>query len=74
MKQPIIGYHKDAEDHWVAELGCGHNQHVRHHPPMVSRPWVETESGRQSMLGYALTCKKCEAQLPKDNVSASTLS
>jgi len=33
MKQPIIGYHKDEKDDWVAELRCGHNQHVRHNPP-----------------------------------------
>ena len=67
MKQPIDGYHKDEEDHWVAELACGHNQHVRHNPPMVSRPWVTTEEGRNSMLGYELDCKKCDQNLPVDN-------
>lgn len=40
MEQPIISYHKDEEDDWVAELGCGHNQHVRHDPPWQLRPWV----------------------------------
>ena len=67
MKQPITAYHKDEEDHWVAELACGHNQHVRHNPPMVSRPWVLTEAGRESMLGYELNCKKCDQNLPVDN-------
>lgn len=67
MIQPIIGYHKDEEGHWVAELSCGHNQHVRHNPPMVSRPWVESASGRDSMLGYQLNCKKCDSNLPADN-------
>ena len=67
MKQPITGYHKDEEDHWVAQLACGHNQHVRHNPPLVSRPWVETESGRDDMLGYELDCKKCDLDLPVDN-------
>jgi hypothetical protein len=67
MKQPIIGYHKDEEDDWVAQLACGHNQHVRHNPPLVSRPWVETESGRESRLGYELNCKKCDLELPVDN-------
>ncbi len=60
MKHPISGYHQDDEHHWVAELVCGHYQHVRHNPPLVSRPWVETESGRQSMLGYQLDCKICD--------------
>ncbi len=67
MQQPIIGYHRDEQDHWVAELACGHNQHVRHNPPLVSRPWVESESGRDSMLGYPLDCKKCDQGLAVDN-------
>jgi len=67
MKQPIVGYHKDEESHWVAELECGHNQHVRHNPPLVSRPWVQLESGRDSMLGYELNCKKCDQAQPPDN-------
>ena len=67
MKQAIVGYHLDEEDHWVAELECGHNQHVRHNPPLVSRPWVATESGRESMLGYRLNCVKCDQDLPVDN-------
>ena len=56
MQQPIVGYHKDEEDHWVAELDCGHFQHVRHDPPKVSRPWVLTDEGRTEMLGYKLEC------------------
>ena len=67
MEQAIVGYHKDEEDDWVAELACGHNQHVRHRPPLVSRPWVESESGRDSMLGYRLNCRKCDRGLPVDN-------
>jgi len=67
MKQPITGYHRDEEDHWVAELYCGHNQHVRHIPPLISRPWVVTGEGRSSMLGHELNCLKCDAGLPVDN-------
>ena len=67
MKQPIAGYHLDEEDHWVAELACGHNQHVRHDPPLVSRPWVVTAEGRDAMLGYELDCKKCDRDEPVDN-------
>jgi hypothetical protein len=28
-----VGYHQDEEQNWVAELSCGHQQHVRHRPP-----------------------------------------
>ena len=65
-KQPMIGYHLDEENHWVAELICGHFQHVRHEPPWMTRPWVLTEEGRTSMLGYELDCKKCDRGEPKD--------
>lgn len=67
MKQAIVDYHVDEEGDWVAELACGHNQHVRHNPPWVSRPWVVTESGRKSMLGLLLDCKKCDRNEAIDN-------
>ncbi|RZG86604.1 DUF3565 domain-containing protein [Acinetobacter sp. WCHAc060033] len=60
MLQKIIGFHLDEEQHWVADLECGHGQHVRHTPPWQNRPWVMTEQGRQEKLGVALNCKKCE--------------
>lgn len=66
MKQAITGYHKDEEGDWVAELICGHNRHVRHRPPFFNRPWVESREGRDSMLGYALQCAKCDQGAPAD--------
>lgn len=51
MKQAICGYHQDEQYHWVAELVCGHFQHVRHKLPFINRPWVISLSGRQGMLG-----------------------
>jgi hypothetical protein len=66
MEQPIIGYHKDEESDWVAELACGHNQHVRHNPPWMNRPWVITKKGRESRLGHILNCKKCDRNEPQD--------
>ena len=68
MNQAIIGYHKDEENDWVAELKCGHFQHVRNNPPFINRPWVETVEGRRSMLGYELQCKKCDLGEPKDSL------
>lgn len=66
MDQPIVGYHLDAADDWVAELACGHNQHVRHDPPWINRPWVTTEGGRRSRLGALLACRKCDHGAPRD--------
>jgi len=66
MRQPIIGFHLDSEDDWVAELSCGHYQHVRNNPPWTNRPWVETRDGRNSKLGNELICKKCDENPPLD--------
>ena len=64
---PIVAYHQDELGDWVAELSCGHNQHVRHDPPWMSRSWVTSEVGRRSMLGYMLKCKKCHERAPRDH-------
>jgi len=66
MKQEIVGYHKDQEEHWVAQLSCGHFQHVRHNPPWTIRLWVTTETGRKSMIGHQLNCIKCDNGAEKD--------
>ena len=60
MKRRVVGYHTDAENHWVAELECGHGQHVRHDPPWTERPWVTTEEGRAARLGEELNCVRCD--------------
>lgn len=60
MKQKIVSFHLDDENHWVAGLQCGHGQHVRHDPPMIEREWVLTPEGRQSRLGTELDCKRCD--------------
>jgi Protein of unknown function (DUF3565) len=68
MKRKIIGFHKDEQGHWVADLECGHGQHVRHDPPWQLRPWVITLEGRRSRLGVALECKKCDEEgAPESN-------
>lgn len=66
MRRSITGYHTDAEGDWVAELRCGHGQHVRHRPPLFLRPWVTTAEGRASMLGTELDCVRCDrAEVPE---------
>jgi len=60
MQRKISGFHQDERGDWVAELECGHGQHVRHNPPWTNRPWVVTPEGRAQHLGQALQCKQCE--------------
>ena len=62
MHRSIIGFHQDLEQHWVAELDCGHCQHTRHEPPFFPRPWVITEVGRFEHLGQLLNCVLCDRQ------------
>src|ERR1700687_4202713 len=50
---------------WVAELECGHNQHVRHNPPWSNRPWVVTPQGCLERIGHELACRACEETTPK---------
>ena len=57
----IVGFRQDAEDHWVAELECGHAQHVRHDPPWQNRSWVTSAAGRAQQLGAELWCVACAA-------------
>jgi hypothetical protein len=66
MQRPITGFHLDAENDWVAELECGHFQHVRHNPPWTIRAWVVTDVGRAQALGQLLECKKCDSNAPPD--------
>jgi hypothetical protein len=62
MERVIVGFHKDEEEHWVADLDCGHTRHVRHQPPWQNRPWVITEEGRTQFLGTHLGCVRCDEE------------
>jgi Protein of unknown function (DUF3565) len=55
-KSAIVGFHQDELGDWVAELQCGHNQHVRHRPPWCERPWVLAGKGRRTFWGHELSC------------------
>jgi len=59
IKRAIIGFHQDEHGDWVADLECGHTQHVRHRPPWQVRAWVISATGRAQHLGRTLLCKKC---------------
>ena len=62
MRRAVIGFEQDEEGHWVAQLDCGHGQHVRHDPPWTVREWVTTEEGRTSHIGMEIECKRCDEQ------------
>jgi hypothetical protein len=61
VPRKIIGFHTDDVGDWVADLECGHTQHVRHDPPWQNRPWVVTPEGRARFLGTELQCVLCDA-------------
>ncbi|HEV7914617.1 MAG TPA: DUF3565 domain-containing protein [Albitalea sp.] len=66
MDRRIVGFHQDELHDWVAQLECGHHQHVRHDPPWTSRPWVLTPEGRAGVIGRMLPCRKCDTGAPPD--------
>ncbi len=66
MKQAIIGFDRDDNSDWRAMLGCGHYQHVRHNPPLSTREWVLSETGRAAKIGGTLECRKCNEMKPPD--------
>ena len=65
MERSIVSFRADQEGEWVAELSCGHNQHVRHRPPFQDRHWVVDKADRDGRVGAPLDCPLCErAELP----------
>jgi len=65
VERTITGFHHDDAGDWVAELSCGHNQHVRHEPPFRLRAWVLENEGRTARLGTPIDCSLCDrAELP----------
>lgn len=61
MKQTIVAFRRDdKENQWIAELSCGHTQHMRHDPPWQNRPWTLTAEGRRAFLGTSLECPICD--------------
>ena len=64
MERVITGFHQDAEGEWVAELSCGHRQHVRQRPPFQLRDWVLHADGRRARLGTPIACPLCDRAEP----------
>lgn len=73
MERAITGFEMDDVGDWVAGLSCHHRQHVRHRPPLMPLPWVESAAGRAEHIGAALGCPLCErAELPAGLVVVRT--
>jgi hypothetical protein len=64
----IIGFRQDQDGHWIAELACGHTQHLRHQPPWQSRAWVLDASQRQQKIGQSFRCGWCAQAADNDNL------
>jgi hypothetical protein len=62
MERSIVGFRRDEHDDWVAELSCGHAQHVRHRPPFELRPWVLDDATRNAKLGTGRDCPLCDVE------------
>lgn len=70
MLAKVARFQLDDQGVWVAELACGHRQHMRHNPPWQERHWTTTEAGRASMVGAELDCVSCNmGRLPDGLVS-----
>ena len=66
MNREITGFLLDDQGDWIAELSCGHQQHVHHRPPFQIRPWVVDAESRRSRVGSSLSCPLCDrAELPE---------
>ena len=62
MDRAIVGFRQDDGGTWIADLECGHSQHIRHQPPFKLAPWVLEDEGRASRIGQPLECRLCDQQ------------
>ena len=60
MDRTIVGFREDDGGTWIADLECGHSQHIRHQPPFKLAPWVLEDEGRASRIGQPLECRLCD--------------
>lgn len=58
----IRGFRQDEAGDWIADLECGHSQHVRHNPPWENRPWVMSADTRDDRVGSFMQCLRCAQQ------------
>jgi len=73
VRTTIAGFHQDDAGDWVADLACGHRQHVRHRPPWQLRPWIDDPGARAARVGAAIDCPLCETGRPMTMTRAQEL-
>jgi hypothetical protein len=56
----IVAFGQDEEGAWVAQLVCGHRQHIRHNPPFRLAPWVLDDDERNGRIGADIECRLCD--------------
>lgn len=49
----------------MAELACGHRQHLRHEPPWQVRAWVTDAAERAARIGAPIECPLCDRERPR---------
>jgi hypothetical protein len=64
VDRPIVAFRQDEAGQWVADLACGHSQHIRHNPPFRLAPWVLDEDERNSRIGADIECRLCDQAPP----------
>ncbi len=57
----------------MAELGCGHSQHIRHAPPFRLAPWVLDDDERNARIGVDISAGYAINRSPRDPMSPSLL-
>jgi hypothetical protein len=60
MNRLIVGFRQDERGDWIADLDCGHSQHIRHRPPFELKPWVLSEETRTARIGTPRDCPLCD--------------
>ena len=66
MQRAMVGFRRDDEGDWIAELACLHSQHIRHDPPFWDAAWIEDDDERARRVGQPLDCPLCDrAELPE---------
>jgi tellurite resistance-related uncharacterized protein len=71
VDRTIAGFHRDDRGDWVAELDCGHDQHVHHRPPFELRAWVLSDAEREKHIGSSRDCPLCDRNVLPRRIAAS---
>ena len=70
MDRAIVGFRQDEGGTWIADLACGHSQHIRHSPPFKLAPWVLDDSERNARIGQDIECRLCDQPAPDADATA----